>query len=54
MTFQTPEFGNPAGLPLYSGKVIVSGSNNESLAIPYMGKKLPTPGVLGLITHLTA
>ncbi|KAF4821126.1 Minor extracellular protease vpr [Colletotrichum siamense] len=37
VTFQAPEFGNPAGLPLYSGKVIVSGSNNDSLAIPYMG-----------------
>ncbi|KAI8316716.1 hypothetical protein K4K61_003373 [Colletotrichum sp. SAR11_59] len=36
-TFQAPDFGNSAGLPLYSGKVIVSGSNNESLAIPYMG-----------------
>ncbi|KAF5509911.1 Methyltransferase fsa4 [Colletotrichum fructicola] len=37
VTFQAPDFGNPAGLPLYSGKVIVSESNNESLAIPYMG-----------------
>nr|XP_036587162.1 Minor extracellular protease vpr 7 [Colletotrichum truncatum]KAF6797893.1 Minor extracellular protease vpr 7 [Colletotrichum truncatum] len=37
VTFQAPDYGNPAGLPLYSGKVIISGSNNESLAIPYMG-----------------
>ncbi|KAF6796384.1 subtilase [Colletotrichum sojae] len=37
VTFKQPDFGNPAGIPLYSGKVVVSGSNNESLAIPYMG-----------------
>lgn len=30
---------NSSALPLYSGKVIVSGNNGEQLSVPYMGKR---------------
>jgi hypothetical protein len=29
---------NAENLPLYSGNVLVRGSNGEQLAVPYMGK----------------
>lgn len=29
---------NSSALPIYSGKVIVSGSNGEQVSIPYLGK----------------
>ncbi|EOO01181.1 putative minor extracellular protease vpr protein [Phaeoacremonium minimum UCRPA7] len=36
-SFKYPEGLTPANLPLYSGKVIISGSNGETLSVPYMG-----------------
>lgn len=29
---------NSSALPLYSGKVFVSGNNGEQLSVPYLGK----------------
>ncbi|KAL8339086.1 hypothetical protein RB598_007410 [Gaeumannomyces tritici] len=35
--FSPPTGGDPASLPLYSGKVLVKGDNGETLSVPYMG-----------------
>lgn len=34
---------NSTALPLFSGKVVVSGSNGEQLSVPYMGKSASPP-----------
>lgn len=43
--FVSVSFPNPGGLgwnssalPVYSGKVIVSGNNGEQVSVPYLGK----------------
>lgn len=36
-TFKAPEGVNATKLPVYSGKVLVSGSNGEELGVPYFG-----------------
>jgi hypothetical protein len=40
VTFPNPDgLGwNASALPVYSGKVIVSGNNGEQVSIPYLGK----------------
>lgn len=35
--FMYPEVDDPAKLPVYSGKVLIKGSNGEELSIPYLG-----------------
>lgn len=39
VTFQNPDIlgWNAAALPIYSGKIIVSGNNGEQLSVPYLG-----------------
>ena len=37
INFMYPAGMKASNLPLYSGKVIITGSNGESLAVPYMG-----------------
>ncbi|OPB43456.1 serine endopeptidase [Trichoderma guizhouense] len=37
INFMYPSGLNATNLPLYSGKIIITGSNGESLAVPYMG-----------------
>ncbi len=37
INFMYPPGLNGTKLPLYSGKIIITGSNGESLAVPYMG-----------------
>lgn len=32
-----PEAVDEAKLPLYSGRIIIKGSNGETVAVPYMG-----------------
>lgn len=48
--FQNPDnLGwNASALPLYSGKVVVTGSNGEQLSVPYLGKYS-----LGRIYHIS-
>ncbi|WYZ46658.1 hypothetical protein EsH8_IX_000883 [Colletotrichum jinshuiense] len=36
-TFSVPEGANAANLPVYSGKILISGSNGEELGVPYFG-----------------
>ncbi|KAI0106610.1 subtilisin-like protein [Hypoxylon sp. NC0597] len=36
-TFKAPERLNTSSLPVYSGKVLISGDNGEELGIPYFG-----------------
>ncbi len=36
-TFNSPTGLDPQTIPIYSGKVIINGSNGESLSVPYMG-----------------
>ncbi|WDK19851.1 subtilase [Colletotrichum graminicola] len=36
-TFAPPKGLNASAMPLYSGKVLIHGSNGEELAVPYMG-----------------
>ncbi|KAF9871849.1 hypothetical protein CkaCkLH20_10783 [Colletotrichum karsti] len=36
-TFQAPQDVNATRLPVYSGKILVSGSNGEELGVPYFG-----------------
>ncbi|KAK6218434.1 serine endopeptidase [Colletotrichum tabaci] len=36
-SFSVPEGANQKALPVYSGKVLISGSNGEELGIPYFG-----------------
>jgi hypothetical protein len=40
INFQNPDVlgWNSSALPLYSGKVFVTGDNGEQLSVPYMGK----------------
>ncbi|OHE91370.1 subtilase [Colletotrichum orchidophilum] len=35
--FEPPKGGNQTAMPLYSGKILVYGSNGEQLSVPYMG-----------------
>lgn len=35
--FAPPKGLNGTAMPLYSGKILVRGSNGEELAVPYMG-----------------
>ncbi|KAH8892393.1 subtilisin-like serine protease [Thozetella sp. PMI_491] len=37
INFNQPQGADPAGLPFYSGKVLISGSNGEELSVPYLG-----------------
>ncbi|KAH8879495.1 subtilisin-like serine protease [Thozetella sp. PMI_491] len=37
INFNQPVGADPAGLSVYSGKVLISGSNGEELSVPYMG-----------------
>ncbi|KAI1101567.1 subtilisin-like protein [Jackrogersella minutella] len=36
-TFTAPEGLNTSNLPVYSGKILISGSNGEELGVPYFG-----------------
>lgn len=38
ITFTAPTGLDATKLPVYSGKVLVSGSNGEELGIPYFGE----------------
>lgn len=40
-TFTVPPGLNTPNMPVYSGKVLISGSNGEELGIPYFGRCLP-------------
>lgn len=57
MNFVNPEgLGwNSSGLPLYSGKVIVSGNNGEQVSVPYLGtfvlKNRPLAAFDTLLVH---
>ncbi|KAK1987060.1 subtilisin-like serine protease [Colletotrichum cereale] len=35
--FMPPEAGDETKLPVYSGKILITGSNGEKVAVPYMG-----------------
>lgn len=37
-TFAVPTGLNESSIPVYSGKILVSGSNGETLGVPYFGK----------------
>ncbi|KAI8654133.1 hypothetical protein LRP88_01834 [Fusarium phalaenopsidis] len=37
ISFKTPTGLDGSKLPLYSGKIVITGSNGESLGVPYMG-----------------
>lgn len=41
ITFSVPEGADAKKLPVYSGKILVSGSNGEELGIPYFGQFIP-------------
>ena len=38
VTFSTPTGGNASEIPVYSGKILISGTNNDKLGIPYLGE----------------
>lgn len=38
-----PEGLNSSNIPVYSGKVLISGDNGEELGVPYFGKQCQVP-----------
>lgn len=38
-TFKVPEGLNTSSLPVYSGKILISGDNGEELGVPYFGEQ---------------
>ncbi|KAH8883757.1 serine endopeptidase, partial [Thozetella sp. PMI_491] len=46
ITFSLPRDTDSSGLPIYSGKILISGGNGEELSVPYLGAAFDLVGYL--------